>query len=98
MAHINPGNLHKNDIVIIIKSDETIWATKVIQQDVIQNSTEWLEITRDNIKRKRSPILKKVCFFEIKKGNLYGTYIISEDLISNERFFDKKSYLDFMIG
>ncbi|MFD6509453.1 hypothetical protein [Bacillus sp. NPDC060175] len=98
MAHINPGNLHKNDIAIIIKSDKTVWAKKVIQQDVNQNYTEWLEIPRDNIKKKRSLILKKVCFFEIKKGNLYGTYVISENLISNDRFSDQKSYLDFMIG
>jgi len=26
------------------------------------------------------------------------TYVISEDLISNEQFHDEKSYLDFLTG
>jgi hypothetical protein len=97
MAHINPSKLHKNDIVLIIKNDKTMWATKVVQQDINQNNIVWLEITRDNIKKKTSPIMKKTCYFEIKKGDLYGTYVISEDLISNEYFDDDKSYLDFMV-
>jgi hypothetical protein len=42
--------------------------------------------------------MKKACYFEIKKGELYGTYVISEDLLSNEHFHDEKSYLDFIIG
>lgn len=96
MAHINPGNLHINDIVIIIKNDETIWATKVIQQDINQNNIDWIEITKDNINKKTSPIMKKACFFEIKTGDLFGTYVISEDLISNKQFFDVKSYYDFI--
>jgi hypothetical protein len=98
IAHINPGQLHKNDIVLIIKSDKTMWATKGVQQDINQNNIIWLEITRDNIKKKTSPIMKKTCYFEIKKGDLYGTYVISEDLLSNEHFYDDKSYLDFIVG
>lgn len=96
MAHINPGNLHKNDIVIIIKSDETMWASKVLQQDINQNNIDWIEITKDNINKKTSPITKKAYFFVIKKGDLFGTYVISDDLISNEQFFDVKSYFDFL--
>ena len=96
MAHMNPGNLHKHDIAIIVKSDGTIWGKRVTQQDTNQNHDEWLEIVRDTIKSQKSPILKKVCFFNIKKGNLYGTYIISEDFIRNEQFSDEQSYLDFI--
>ncbi|MBY0598753.1 hypothetical protein [Bacillus bingmayongensis] len=98
IAHVNPGKLHQNNIVIIIKSDKTIWATKVIQQDKNQNNINWVEITRENIKKKTSPIMRKACYFEIKKGDLFGTYVISEDLILNEQFGDNKSYLDFMVG
>lgn len=96
MAHLNTGKMYKNNIVIIIKSDETMWATKIMQYDINPNSIEWVEITRDNIKKKTSPIMKKTCFFEIKKGDLFGTYVISEDLILNDKFCDDKSYLDFM--
>lgn len=34
MAHINPTEMNKHDIFVIIKNDETIWATKVIQRDI----------------------------------------------------------------
>lgn len=94
MAHLNPSNLQKNDIVVIVKNDGTIWAKKTIQKDQNQNNSDWLEIPRENIKKKKSPILKKVCFFEIKKGDLFGTYVISDDLITNEHFSDEKSYLN----
>lgn len=96
MAHINPSNLQKNDIAIIISGDGTIRAKKVNQQDINQNTDEWLEIARDNIKLQKSPILKEVCFFKIKKGNLFGTYIISKDFITNKQFSDEKSYLNFI--
>jgi hypothetical protein len=94
MAHIDPGQLYKNDIAVIINHDKTIWATKIAQQDNI----EWVEISRDNINKKTSPIAKKNHFFEIKNGELYGTYLISEDFISNEHFNGNKSYLDFLLG
>lgn len=90
MAHLNPSNLQKNDIVVIVKNDGTIWAKKMIQ------NSDWLEIPRENIKKKKSPILKKVYFFEIKKGDLFGTYVISDDLITNEHFSDEKSYLNYI--
>ncbi|MGG0655351.1 hypothetical protein [Rummeliibacillus pycnus] len=96
MAHINPSNLHKHDIAIIIKGDGTIFGKRVTQLDTNQNHDEWLEIARDTIKPQKSPILKEVCFFKIKKGNLYGTYIISEDFIKNEQFSDEQSYLNFI--
>lgn len=97
MAHINPGQLHKNDILVVIKSDMTMWASKADAQ-LNQNNINWIEITRDNIKKKTSIIMKKACYFEIIKGELFGTYVISEDLISNEQFHDEKSYLDFLAG
>jgi hypothetical protein len=97
MAHVDPGQLHKNDIVVVIKSDNTMWAA-IADAKLNQNNITWIEIKRDNIKKKTSPIMKKACYFEIKKGELYGTYVISEDLISNEQFHDEKSYLDFMEG
>ncbi|WP_258535777.1 hypothetical protein [Bacillus sp. 03113] len=96
MAHINPSNLHKHDIAIIIKGDVTIWGKRVTKKDTNQNHDEWLEIARDTIKPQKSPILKEVCFFKIQKGNLYGTYIISEDFMRNEQFSDEQSYLDFI--
>jgi hypothetical protein len=97
MAHINPGRLYKYDIVVIIKSDKTMWASKMDAQ-INQNNFNWIEIKRDNIKKKASPIAKKTCYFDIKKDELYGTYVITEDLISNEKFYNEKSYLDFMVG
>lgn len=97
MAHVDPGQLHKNDIVVVIKSDNTMWAA-IADAQLNENNITWIEINRDNIKKKTSPIMKKACYFEIKKGELYGTYVISEDLILNEQFHDEKSYLDFMAG
>jgi hypothetical protein len=96
MAHINPGNLQKHNIAIIVKGDGTIWGKRVMQQDTKQDHDEWLEIVRDTIKLQKSTILKEVCFFNIKKGNLYGTYIISEDIIRNDKFSDEQSYLNFI--
>jgi hypothetical protein len=96
MAHMNPGNLHKHNIAIIVKGDGTIWGKRVTQQDTYQNHFNWLEIARNTIKPQKSPILKELCFFTIKKGNLFGTYIISEDFIQNEQFSDEQSYLNFI--
>lgn len=96
MAHMNPGNLQKHNIAIIVKGDGRIFGKRVTQQDTNQNYDAWLEIVRDTIKSQKSPILKEVCFFKIKKGNLYGTYIISEDIIRNEKFSDEQSYLNFI--
>ncbi len=90
LAHVNPNQLHKNDIVIVVKSDQSVWAKRVSQED------GWQEITRDNLKKKKSPIMQKTCFFEIKKGELSGTYIISEDIIANEHFSNEKAYLEFL--
>jgi hypothetical protein len=97
MAHVNPGQLHKNDIVVVIKSDKTMWASRAAAQQN-PNNINWIEIIRDDIKKRTSPIMKKTCYFEIKKGELFGTYVISEDIISNEQFHDEKSYLDFIVG
>jgi hypothetical protein len=97
MAHVNPEKLHKNDIVVIIKGDKTMWAAKADEQ-INQKYINWIEIIRDNIKKKKSPIMKKTCYFEIKKGELYGTYVITEYLISIENFYDEKSYHDFLVG
>ncbi len=96
MAHLNPGNLSKNNIVVIIKNDKTIWATKIIQHE--PNKIEWVKVAKDSIKKIKNPIMKRTRFFEIKSGELFGTYAISEDLILNEHFRDDKSYLNFMIG
>ncbi len=98
MAHMNPGNLHKHNIAIIVKGDGTIWGTRVTHQDINHHHVEWLEIKRDTITSQRSPILKEVCFFNIKKGNLYGTYIISEDFIQNNQFSNEQSYLNCIIA
>ncbi|MBS4537957.1 hypothetical protein GOQ27_05760 [Clostridium sp. D2Q-11] len=98
MAHMNPSKMHKYDIAVVIKNDKTIWATRVIQEDSnqVQENFEWINIVKDNIVRKSSPIMKKTCYFQIKKGELYGTYVISDDLILNEEFCSSKSYLDFI--
>lgn len=96
VAHINPGNLQKGNIAIIVKSDGTIWGKRVTKEDTNQNHDNWLEIARDTIKPQKSPILKEVCFFSIKKGNFHGTYIISEDFIRNEQFSNEQSYLRFI--
>lgn len=93
MAHMNPGNLQKHNIAIIVKGDGTIFGKRVTHQDTNQNHDEWLEIVRDTIKSQKSPILKEVCFFNIKKGNLYGTYIISEDIIRNKKFLTSNRIL-----
>ncbi|NHM29007.1 hypothetical protein [Neobacillus terrae] len=98
MAHINPSVIHKKDIFIIIKRDKTIWATNVNQEDKDQQSNKWVEIIRDNVKRKTSPIMPKTHYFEIKKGDLFGTYVISNDLISNETFCDSNSYLSVLLN
>jgi hypothetical protein len=50
MAHVNPGQLHKSDIVVVIKSDKTMWAAKADAQ-LNQNNINWTEFTRDNIKK-----------------------------------------------
>jgi hypothetical protein len=97
MAHINPTGIHKKDIYIIIKSDKKIWATKVNQEGKEQKNNSWVEIVRDNVKRKTSPIMPKTYYFEIKKGDLFGTYVISSDFISNEHFCDSKSYHSVLI-
>lgn len=96
MLHINPINLYKHDIAVIIKVDGTIWAKRVTEQNTNQIQVEWLEIAKDTIKPQKSPVLRKVCFFKIKEGSLYGTYIISEDFIKNELFSDEQSYLKFI--
>lgn len=98
MAHTNPSGMHKQDIIFIIKGDRTMWATKVIQQDINESDIKWTEIARDNIKKKTSLLMKKVCYLKIKKGDLFGIYLISDDLILNEQFSDDKSYLDFITG
>lgn len=95
MAHVNPNQLRKHDIAIIIKVDGTIWGKRVTP-DTEQNQVEWLEIERSQVKLQKSPLLSKVCYFKIKKGNLFGTYIISEDFIRNEQFSNDQSYLDFI--
>jgi hypothetical protein len=74
-----------------------MWAAKADAQ-LNPNNINWTEITRNNIKRIKSPIMKKACYLEIKKGELFGTYVISEDLILNKQFYDEKSYLDFILG
>jgi hypothetical protein len=97
MAHINPSELNKKDIYIIIKSDKTIWATMVDHEAKVQQNNQWIEIIRDDVKRRVSPIMPKMYYFEIKKGDLFGTYVISNDIISNESFCDSKSYLSALI-
>jgi hypothetical protein len=99
MNHINPGTIFQNSIVVAIKRDKTIWAARESQfaTGQILNSVGWQEITKDNIKKRKSPILRKICYFQINRGSLYGIYIITEDLISNEHFSNEKSYLDFMV-
>ncbi len=98
MAHINPNEIHKKDIFVIIKSDKTIWATKVNQEGKAHHNIKWIEIIRDNVKKRTSPIMPKTCYFEIKKGDLFGTYVISSDLIFNESYSDSKSYLSVLIN
>ena len=98
MAHINPTGMHKNDIFIIIKSDQTIWATKMKQEGKGQQNNKWVEITKENIKKKTSPLMPRTYYFEIKKGDLFGTYVVSSDFISNEFFCDSRSYHSVLIG
>lgn len=98
MAHINPTGMHKKDLFIIIKSDQTIWATKVKQEDKDPQHNRWVELTKDNVKKKTSPLMPKTSYFEIKKGDLFGTYVVSSDYISNEFFCDSRSYLSVLIG
>lgn len=97
MAHVNPSELHKKDIFIILKSDNTIWATIVDHEGKDQQNYQWIEIIRDDVKRKVSPIMPRTNYFEIKKGDLFGTYVISNDIISNESFSDSKTYLSALI-
>ncbi|MGA9225634.1 MAG: hypothetical protein WB217_04750 [Mesobacillus sp.] len=96
VAHINPGHLQKRNIAIIVKGDGTIWGKRVTQEYPNQNHDSWVEIARDTIKPQKSPILKEVCFFNIKKGSLYGTYIVSEDFIRNDQFSNEQAYLRFI--
>ncbi|WHY03335.1 hypothetical protein [Neobacillus sp. DY30] len=97
MAHINPTEIHKKDLFIIIKNDYTIWATIVKPEGTEQQNHQWIEIHRDDLKRRVSPIMPRTYYFEIKKGDLFGTYVISDDIISNESFSDRKSYLSALI-
>ncbi|MEH7495538.1 hypothetical protein [Neobacillus niacini] len=97
MAHVNPSELYKKDIFIIIKSDNTIWATIVDHEGKDQQNYQWIEIIRDDVKRRVSPIMPRTYYFEIKKGDLFGTYVISNDIISNESFSDSKTYLSALI-
>lgn len=96
MLHINPSNLYKQEIAIIIKGNGTNWAKNVSVPNANQIQDKWLEIAKDTIKPQRSPIFRKICFFKVMEGNLYGTYIISEDFIKNERFSGEESYLNFI--
>ncbi|MEC1525903.1 hypothetical protein P9D43_28295 [Neobacillus niacini] len=97
MAHINPTEIHKKDLFIIIKSDHTIWATIVDHEGKDQQNNQWIEIIRDDLKRRVSPIMPRTYYFEITKGDLFGTYVISKDIISNESFCESKSYLSALI-
>jgi hypothetical protein len=97
MAHVNPSELHKKDIFIIIKTDNTIWAMSVNQGGKDQQNIQWIEIIRNEVKRRVSPIIPRTYYIEIKKGDLFGTYVISNDIISNESFCDSKNYLSALI-
>ncbi|WP_320163382.1 hypothetical protein [uncultured Trichococcus sp.] len=94
--HMTPGNLYKYDIAVVIKGDGTMWAKRVTEQNTNKIQDEWLEIAKDTIKSQKSPFLRNACFFKIKEGSLYGTYIISEDFIKNGFFSDEQSYLKFI--
>ncbi|WP_419887621.1 hypothetical protein ACN6MT_19535 [Neobacillus niacini] len=97
MAHINPTAIHKKDLFVIIKSDYTIWSTIVDHEGKDQQNNQWIEIIRDDIKRRVSLIMPKTYYFEITKGDLFGTYVISNEIISNKYFSDSKSYLSALI-
>ncbi|MCW9130752.1 hypothetical protein OF830_07210 [Bacillus paramycoides] len=96
IAHINPSELSKRDIFVIIKNDNTIWATKAIQENIDSNNIKWLEITKNNIKQRKSFLARKTCYFEVTKGDLFGVYLISEDLILNNQFVNAQSYIKFI--
>jgi len=96
VAHMNPGHLQKGNIAILVKGDGTIWGKRITQEDTNQNDDNWVEIEKDTIKPQKSPILKDVCFFIIKKGSLYGTYIVSDDFIKNGQFLNEQSYLQYI--
>lgn len=42
--------------------------------------------------------MNNICYFKIEKGDLFGVYLISDELILNKQFSNDKSYLDFITG
>jgi hypothetical protein len=100
MNHINPQTIFQNSIIVAFKKDKSIWAARENPYGAgqIQNNIGWQEIKRDKIKKRKSLIMPKICYFEILQGPLQGIYIITDDFIANEHFRNEKSYLEFMIN
>lgn len=94
IAHVNPMKLKDNNLLVVVNPDKTIAVTRLDSGEL--SNSELTTIPSGNIKKKMSPLLKNICYFQIQKGEYHGTYIISENILKNDQFPDEKSYLKFI--
>ncbi|OAN12727.1 hypothetical protein [Exiguobacterium undae] len=94
LAHVNPGLLKTKDPIVSIHKDHSIFAARI---PLAENELNWIELSPENLKKQTSLLAPNTCYFGIKRGELYGTYLVSSDLIANEYFSNERNYLDGIV-
>lgn len=94
LTHVNPAQLKTKDLIVSIHKDHSIFAARI---PLAENELNWIELSPENLKKQTSLLAPNTCYFGIKRGELYGTYLVSSDLIANEYFSDEQEYLDFIV-
>lgn len=94
LAHVNPAQLKTKDLIVSIHKDHSIFVARIPLAEDVWN---WIELSPENIKKQTSLLAPNTCYFGIKRGELHGTYLVSNDLIANEYFSNERDYLDFIM-
>jgi len=94
LAHVNPAQLTTKDLIVSIHKDHSIFAARI---PLAEDAWNWIELSPENIKKQTSLLAPNTCYFGIKRGELHGTYLVSNDLIANEYFLNERDYLDSIV-
>ncbi|QNR19643.1 hypothetical protein HNY42_01120 [Exiguobacterium sp. Helios] len=94
LAHVNPAQLKTKDLIVSIHKDHSIFAARI---PLAENELNWIELSPENIKKQTSLLAPNTCYFGIKRGELHGTYLVSNDLIANKYFSNERDYLDGIV-
>ena len=94
LAHVNPAQLKIKDLLVSIHKDHSIFVARIT---LAEDAWNWIELSPENIKKQTSLLAPNTCYFGIKRAELHGTYLVSNDLIANEYFSNERDYLDFIM-